>query len=238
MLGGMPVPAHARVPLRSLATFVGLAGVTVALVWLFESMRAVMAIGGSCANGGPYVVAVPCPHGTALTTTGAVIGGAVMAAVYTIFGLRVGPRITLLVWSALFLSLGWNFLDFGLRAPSGSTDRIGWLVCAAVFAVLGGGPMLGRVFPRFARDLLWSDGVGLPVGLRSGRRAATQPAVPPPPGAHDSAGSQLLQRPPPPPPPPADDLPTALTKLAELHDRGALSDAEYAEVKRRLLEDQ
>src|SRR6266536_2850728 len=230
MLGGMPVPADGRLLLRSLATFVGLAGVTVALVWLFESMRAVLAIGGSCASGGPYVVGVPCPHATALTTVGAILGGILMAAVYTVFGLRAGPRITLLIWCALFLSLGWNFLDFGLRAQDGS-DRLGWLSCAVAFALMGGGPVVGLAFPRFARELLWSDGAGMPVGLRSGGVAAARPRADRPADARPVA-------PPPAPPPPADDVGTALAKLAELHDRGVLSDANYAEVKRRILEEQ
>ncbi|MFL5518988.1 MAG: SHOCT domain-containing protein, partial [Gemmatimonadales bacterium] len=203
-------------------------GITIALVWLYETMRAVMAIGGSCAEGGPYVVAVPCPHGTAITTLGAIFGGLAMVLVYTAFGLRAGPRVTLLLWSALFLSLGWNFLDFGLRA-SDSSAATGWLICAVVFALMGGGPVLGMLSPRFAKDLLWSDGVGLPVGLRSGRPATSEP--------DDRAPAARAMFPAPEPPPPADDLATALTKMAELHARGALTDAEYAEAKRRILED-
>ncbi len=224
---------------RSVATFVGLAGVTVALVWLFLSMRAVMAIGGSCASGGPYAIANPCPHATGLTTLGAILGGVLMTAIYTIFGLRAGPRITVLVWSALFVSLGWNFLDFGLRATPGSGDKVGWLVCAGLFAILGAAPLAGLVSRTYAHDLFWSDGDGLPVGLRFSRRPASpmptpasqrMPSHPP--------QSQLWQQAPTPPPPPADDLATALEKLATLNDTGKLSDDEYAKVKQRLLGDQ
>jgi hypothetical protein len=220
---------NSRIALRSLATFAGLAGVTVALVWLYESMRAVMAIGGSCASGGPYVIATPCPHGTALTTVGAIFGGIAMTALYTIYGLRQGPRLTLLVWSALFLALGWNFLDFGVHATD-SADRTGWLVCAVVFALLGLGPIGALAFPGTARDLFWNDGEGLPVGLRSQRprRVSTPMSVatgePPPP-------LRVVEA------PPADDLATALAKLADLHDRGKLTDQEYADVKSRILEE-
>jgi hypothetical protein len=223
----------ARLALRSVATFVGLAGVTVALVWLFFSMRAVMAIGGSCASGGPYQIANPCPHNTGLTTVGAIFGGILMTVLYTVFGLREGPRITVLVWSALFLSLGWNFLDFGLRAPAGSGDKVGWLACAVLFALLGAAPLVGLFSRRYAHDLFWSDGDGPPVGLRSGRRPA--PPVTTTPHEYPSR-SQLLQEPPA-PPPPADDLATALEKLSALHDAGKLSDDEYAKVKQRILED-
>jgi hypothetical protein len=234
----MPTPSSLAA--RSVATFVGLAGVTVALVWLFLSMRAVMAIGGSCASGGPYAIANPCPHATWLTTLGAIIGGVLMAAIYTVFGLRTGPRITVLVWSALFVSLGWNFLDFGLRAAPGSGAKVGWLVCAGLFAILGATPLAGLFSRTYAHDLFWSDGDGLPVGLRSGRR----PASPAPPSesehkpSHPPRSQLWRAAPTPPPTPPADDLATALEKLAALHDTGKLSDDEYANVKQRLLEDQ
>jgi hypothetical protein len=222
-----------------LATFVGLAGVVVALVWLSSSMRAVMAIGGSCASGGPYVIANPCPHATWATTLGAIVGGVVMTVVYTVFGLRAGPRITVLVWSALFLALGWNFLDFGLRPPTGSGDNVGWLVCAGLFALLGAVPLLGLFSRRYARDLLWSDGDGLPVGLRSGRRTFTpQPVRASQPSGNYPSQSQLLQVPPTPPPPPADDVATALEKVSSLHDAGKLSDDEYATAKQQILEEQ
>jgi hypothetical protein len=233
------MPTAGRLALRSLATFVALAGVTVALVWLFLSMRAVMAIGGSCASGGPYVVANPCPHNTALTTLGAIVGGIVMTALYTVFGLRAGPRITVLVWSALFVSLGWNFLDFGLRAPAGSGEKVGWLACAGLFGLLGAVPLVGLVSRVYAHDLLWSDGSGLPVGLRSGqRRTAKVPARPVGP-SDDSHLSRPKPSPAPaqPPPPPADDLATALEKIAALHDAGKLTDDEYTRVKQSLLED-
>lgn len=216
-----------RVAVRSLATFVGLAGVTVALVWLYESMRAVMAIGGSCASGGPYVIATPCPHGTAFTTLGAIFGGLAMTAVYTVFGLRQGPRVTLLVWSALFGSLGWNFLDFGWHATD-SSDRTGWLVCAAVFALMGLAPFGALAFAGTARDMFWNDGDGPPVGLRSKRpsRVSTPRPVDDEPPARRPRPEQ-----------PADDLPTALARLADLHDRGKLTDEEYTDVKRRILEE-
>ena len=36
----------------------------ITLTWTFFSMRAVMNVGGSCADGGPYVSAQPCPDGS------------------------------------------------------------------------------------------------------------------------------------------------------------------------------
>ena len=50
-----------RFALKATNTFIGVAAVVACLTVLFYCMRAVMDIGGSCASGGPYVVARPCP---------------------------------------------------------------------------------------------------------------------------------------------------------------------------------
>ncbi len=222
----MRLPARDELVVRSIATFVGLAGTTVALVWLSLSMRAVLAVGGSCASGGPYEIATPCPHGTVLTTLGAFFGGIVGVGVYAVFGLRAGPRVTLLVWSALFLSLGWNFLD-ALRHAGDSAGGTGWLICAVLFAVMGLAPLATLFFPGAARTMFWSDGedprVRQPV-------VAAAPADP-------QFRMPAYVRPAPSHEAPPDDVATALTRLAELHDRGALSDEEYRSAKRRILED-
>ena len=39
---------------------------SVCLTWTFFAMRAVMNVGGACADGGPYVSAQPCPGGAGL----------------------------------------------------------------------------------------------------------------------------------------------------------------------------
>jgi hypothetical protein len=55
----------------------------------------------------------------------------------------VGPNLTLLAWPALFLSLGWNFLDYGINPPDGSDDAVwGWLICGVVFVLMGGLPLI------------------------------------------------------------------------------------------------
>src|SRR6195952_319708 len=38
----------------------------ISLAWAFFSMRVVMDVGGSCADGGPYVSAQPCPSGAGI----------------------------------------------------------------------------------------------------------------------------------------------------------------------------
>jgi hypothetical protein len=236
----MESPSGDRVVSRSILTFVGLVVATAALVWLWESMRVVMSLGGACASGGPYVVATPCPHGTTLTTLGGIFGGLIGVLVYSFLGLRVGPRITVLAWSALFLSLGWNFLDFGLKAPSGSGAKVGWLICAVVFALMGGWPVAMLASRKFARDVLWSDGEGMPVGLRPGRThvlfAGPTPTVTPTRSGQFPRASRLSFDQPM-APAPADDVGTALARVADLHDAGKLTDAEFAEAKARILEE-
>src|SRR3954454_10161453 len=122
-----------RLVLRSLLTFLSLAGVAGALTWLFLGMRAVMDVGGSCGSGGPYVVAQECPDGTATVVLGAIFGGLLCVAVYTLGGLRFGPRLTLLAWPALFVSQGYNFLVAGLHGDGDGA----FLFCAIVFFIMG-----------------------------------------------------------------------------------------------------
>jgi hypothetical protein len=53
-----------------------------------------------------------------------------------------GPyaALPLLAWPALFLSLGWNFLEFGVQPPGGGLAW-GWLVPGVMFVLMGGGPL-------------------------------------------------------------------------------------------------
>jgi hypothetical protein len=110
------------------------------LTMLFLSMRAVMEVGGSCASGGPYEIATPCPRGVGWMFPVGIMGGMASA-----LGLALtagkGPRLWLLAWPALFLSLGWNFLEYGLNPPGAAGTSPGFLVCAAVFALMGGIPL-------------------------------------------------------------------------------------------------
>jgi hypothetical protein len=106
--------------------------VAIGLVWTFRGMRAVMDVGGSCASGGPYQVAQPCPDGALLISVaipvlvGATLGGSLLA------GWLSAPTLLLPMWAALFGSLGWNFLEYGL----GDGIVWGWLVCGVVFELM------------------------------------------------------------------------------------------------------
>jgi hypothetical protein len=139
--GGKP-PGLALIVRRSLLTFVGLAGGCAALTVLFLCMRSVMDIGGSCAEGGPYVVARPCPKGIPGLLLGSIFGGIVLLGVYAVNTFRL--NLVLWAWPALFISLGWNFLEYGFDPPEGGIVW-SWLFCGVLFVVMGGGPVLAAI---------------------------------------------------------------------------------------------
>jgi hypothetical protein len=206
---------------------------TLSITLLFLAMRAVMDIGGACADGGPFVPVRPCPDGVPLAMIGGMFGLFGSAGLLILFGPRFGPRyaaLPLLGWPALFLSLGWNFIDYGVRAPDGSGELdLGWVLSGVVFLLTGGVPLViailavkaARILPRVVPPgtPAWSSGFG---------------AQPPPQG---------FQRPSSPPrawtpPAGADDLTARLERLAELRRRGDLDEAEFSVAKRRLLGDE
>ena len=127
---------------RSLVTFLCMVGIAAAFTVLFFAMRSVMDIGGSCASGNvPYEITRPCPDGVPGLMVGSIFGGLILIAVYAFNA--VGPNLTLLAWPALFLSLGWNFLEYAFSPPDGSDGIVwGWLVCGVLFVLMGGLPLL------------------------------------------------------------------------------------------------
>ncbi len=143
-LASGPMDAPSRSRTRDLWLY--LAGVTV-LAWAITicwlAMRAVMDVGGMCAEGGPYVVATPCPDGVPLLLALAFPAGFLGGGMMVRWGSRLGPAwasLVALAWPALFLSLGWNFLDHGLTAAGGL--EAGWLIPGVLFLLMGGVPLV------------------------------------------------------------------------------------------------
>jgi hypothetical protein len=144
--------------LPTLAVFFSLAGVAVALTLVFLSMRSVMNVGGFCAEGGPYNIRQHCPQGVTGILPASIIGGLLLAGVYAFAVSRWNiPNFLLLLWSALFLSLGWNFFAYAFDPP-GPTQGVvaGWLVCGIVFALMGGLPLI-VVGPLVVKSFLRSE---------------------------------------------------------------------------------
>lgn len=120
----------------------GLALFSYALTTLYLSMRAIMAVGGSCAEGGPYVIATHCPGGSgwlAPISIFLMFGASALSFIYSA-AITNSPKWGYFFWTALFFSLGWNFLEFGVHPPQGGLD-IAWLICGVMFVVMGVGPL-------------------------------------------------------------------------------------------------
>lgn len=177
-------------------------------------MRSVMAIGGSCASGGPYAVARPCPAGVGWLFPVSINLGLLFVFLSTIAAAKVGwPAITWLAWPALFLALGWNFWEYGLGPPTGGGIVWSWIVCGVLFWAMGLAPVV--LWVANPQDRPASSRVSRAARAGQRVRAAT---TPPPFRANE-----------------ADDLVSTLERLAALHAGGKLSDEEYAEAKARML---
>jgi hypothetical protein len=131
----------------------GAAGLTACIVVVFLAMRAVMDIGGFCAEGGPYEIETHCPQGVPLLMTLAFPGLFVFAGLMIWRGSPIGgpyQAAVFFAWPALFLSLGWNFLEYGMNPPGDAGLEWSWLLCAVIFVAMGGVPLIA---------VLKSDGV-------------------------------------------------------------------------------
>ncbi len=125
---------RARLVLPTAALLGSLFVMGLALAWVFLSMRAVMAVGGSCADGGPYVSAQPCPEGSWVISIAIPI--MLLSAFLGSFaaGRLSAPNLLVPMWLVLFGSLGWNFLEFGFGDDTGLGT--GWIVCGVVFELM------------------------------------------------------------------------------------------------------
>jgi hypothetical protein len=123
-------------------TVVSVLVLAITLTWTFFSMRAVMNVGGSCADGGPYVSAQSCPDGSYLMAIAipvmlitAMAGSAAALAINA-------PNLLIPMWGVLFGSLGWNFLEFAFK---GDGIEWGWLVCGVMFWLMAAPAVFGML---------------------------------------------------------------------------------------------
>jgi hypothetical protein len=147
---------------------VGAAGFVACLVCVYSGMRDVMRTsGGFCASGGPYAIAPghQCSSGDVRLMLVGILGGLVFAGVVAaatgwLEGSVVG--VSLLMWSALFGALGWNFLQLAINPPKGQSSTGGWIASGAVFELMA----LGGLIPVLIMLAGW---------LRRGGRAEPAP---------------------------------------------------------------
>jgi hypothetical protein len=118
-----------------------------------------MEIGGACAEGGPYQVRQECPDGATELLFGGTWGGLIGAGIFGLSARGLGGnygRLLLWAWPALFLSLGWNFLEYGLDPPGDQEGVVaGWMVSAVLFGLMGGLPLLFLIRPSQLRATFW-----------------------------------------------------------------------------------
>ncbi len=229
-----------RVVLKSVLLTVGTLGFVVCLTLVYESMRSVMDIGGSCASGGPYTISRPCPEGVAWIMPVAIFGMLFFTAISLLASFSEGgPRPYVFAWSALFLALGWNFLEYGFDPPGGGTS-VSWLVCGFVFVAIGGIPLIGLFWKTAARWALWGP---VEEPLRPAPRTLTPAAAgglvfPPAPVVATSPTFRLALPPTEPDQEPEPDVVDRLERLAELREKGLIDEEEYEQVKDKILRDE
>ena len=194
------------------------------LTLVFLSMRAVLDIGGFCAEGGPYVIETPCPEGVPLLITGGIFGLFAFGGLMAWKGSRLGEPfggLVMLAWPALFVSLGWNFLEFALWPPQPAQGLVwGWLIPGVIFVLMGGVPLLALL------PLAGTRGGGSRIvgGERDPSRRVSRAKLLTGLGQLRNVRST------------DEDLVSRLERLSALRREGTLTELEFEQAKRRLLE--
>jgi hypothetical protein len=182
---------------------------------------------GSCASGGPYVSARPCPPGTGLqiaVLTGGIFGGLIGGALYAARGRGGRPSpvgIGTIMWALLFLGIAASvaYAAYGPAATDSPGSKTAAVIIAVIFVPMGIAPLIAAPFVRRnAEPIALYDPGTAPSFARA--PAATPTAAPAP-----AAGAA-----------PSDGDPvTRLQRLGEMRTQGLITEAEFEEHKRRLL---
>jgi hypothetical protein len=115
--------------------------------------REVMKQGGFVAVGGPYEIAHRAENWVWIVPIA--IFMMIIPVFVSLFALtrRIqGPNLMSLSWSAIFLTLGWAFVEFGFGIGMGGGVTVGWVICAAFFIPMGMLPLV-LVVRSFAGEL-------------------------------------------------------------------------------------
>jgi hypothetical protein len=183
---------------------------------------------GTCASGGPYVSARPCPAGTG-GQIGVLIGGMfavpIGIALWALRGRRGRPSavgIGTVVWALGFLTIAASvaFAAYGPANTHNSGSRLAAIIIGVIFVPMGIAPLIFAL--RGGDTGLGVSGVsGVAVDPAWHPQASPPPrAAAPPPTATGPAGEDPLDR---------------IARLGELRDKGLIDEAEFQEQKRRLL---
>ena len=238
-----PVPRRGWSYVDVALFLLGICGLAASLAILWLGMRAVLGVGGFCAEGGPYVIAQHCPEGTAWLIPLAVFAGLGSAGLTGWEGSKLGApwgAVVGLAWPGLFISLGWNFLEFAFFPPEGMHGiQFGWLIPGILFVIMGAAPLIGYLpggkswrsngsDATFAFADQHDENAGLEerrtqllndlVDHADAQAKATHPT-------HSTAKA-----------PADDDLVSKLERLDALHRSGSLTHDEFQKAKQELID--
>ena len=144
---------------RRALVLVCLAGLAASITLLFLGMRAVMDVGGVCAEGGPFEIRQQCPEGVTWVILISIWAGLLSAGVCMWQALKHDvSNLVAFAWPALIFSLAWNFFEYGFNPPGDPGVSWMWLLCGVLFVVVGGFPIA----------------IVVPAWRRSGRNALSQ----------------------------------------------------------------
>lgn len=221
---------------------VGVTGLAFCLTLLWFGMRAVLDVGGYCASGGPYEIAVECPDAVIASTPLSILGGVLSVGLMLWGGAGLGAGwmgLVFLAWPALFISLGWNFLQYGFFPPGG--DWVwSWIFCGLVFVLMGAVPLWVAIAafrdgPDVDERAYASGRVVIRPRASSGERSRVE-AEPPEPSASPTPPSAPGQSAPTAAAnPSADPLVDRLERLAALRRQGDLTSGEFETAKAATL---
>jgi hypothetical protein len=232
----------------AVAIFISLGAVSAALTLLWLGMRSVMDIGGFCAEGGPYVIEHHCPKGVAAIMPLSIWGGLIAGGIYVWQTIKHKvPSLVWLFWPALFLSLGWNFLQYGIDPPGAGGLVWGWLICAILFILMGGIP-LAVALPFMIRRYVRGDAESMstpramagltPDVMRTAAGAFSAMRKLRTSGVLEQAVPEAMSSPTVASERQPDDIVSRLERLDALHRSGALDDAQYETAKMALLQEE
>ena len=141
----MTPPARESVDVLDTALYgLGVLGIAAAITLGALAVRAGLTT-GACIAGGSDTSFLRCAPGM-IPALGISVGLGAAGPGLTLWTVRRRPfpHPLPLAWAALFLVMGWLFLDDGLIHPGEQGVRIGFLVIAVVFAGLAVAPLLNR----------------------------------------------------------------------------------------------
>jgi hypothetical protein len=185
----------------ALVAFAGATAFTACLLALVDGMRDVAQTdGGFCASGGPYVIAHQCSSSDIRLIMIGIFGALIAAGFYAGGSAGLGSKAAsagLILWAALFGTLGWNFVSIGQSGASGM------LFTGVLFLAMAVGGLIPLLF-RLADDLRSPSSQPSPVipgmqplvraavssaGMQPGAAGTFQPGMLPLPGPVPGTGA-------------------------------------------------